>query len=549
MVLKTLPNESGTKSMTAHSLVNMMRRKNHDTTGELLLKNHEETRKMLELLQQYDDVFQEPRLLPPERSIQHRIELIPDAIPKKQHPYRVLPERKREGDIPKTSFITQSGHYEFLVMHFGLCNAPSTFQALMNFIFEPYLRKFILVFFHGILIYSKDWGMHLVHLKKVVELLRKHKLYAKRSKCSFAQPKVEFLGHIISWEGVATDPQKIESMINWPIPTIVKALRGFLWLTAYYRGFIKGYGAIIETDACGKGIGSVLMQGGRPIGYLSQHKKGNENRAADALSRIEKGEQEDHCSAITTQPPTLIIRMRQTSLDKGGRVCVVAMEESGKRLSSHCITQPWKDTATYAAKIFFDNIYKLHGLPISIVTDRDKIFTSRFWKELFALAGLSLDMSSAYHPQSDGQTERINQCLENYLGYTIPNLTIGPYLQNHHIEVEELIHERFKFLRLLKDNLHQAQQRMKLCADKRITEREFEVGDKVFLKLQPYRQTSVSLKEQLKLSAKYYDPTRLIPRNIVGVPQVLIQWSYSSPDQATLEHYHTVAARFQGFDP
>ncbi|KAL0287401.1 UNVERIFIED_CONTAM: hypothetical protein Sradi_7125800 [Sesamum radiatum] len=90
---------------------------------------------------------------------------------------------------------------------------------------------------------------------------------------------------------------------------------------------------------------------------------------------------------------------------------------------------------------------------------------------------------------------------------------------------------------------------MKLCADKRITEREFEVGDKVFLKLQPYRQTSVSLKEQLKLSAKYYDPTRLIPRNIVGVPQVLIQWSYSSPDQATLEHYHTVAARFQGFDP
>ncbi|KAL0287402.1 UNVERIFIED_CONTAM: hypothetical protein Sradi_7125900 [Sesamum radiatum] len=145
----------------------------------------------------------------------------------------------------------------------------------------------------------------------------------------------------------------------------------------------------------------------------------------------------------------------------------------------------------------------------------------------------------------------------------------NPAMKNHHLP---LIHERFKFLRLLKDNLHQAQQRMKLCADKRITEREFEVGDKVFLKLQPYRQTSVSLKEQLKLSAKYYDPTRwsrrwamsltnwnypqfedevfkvypasiltrrLIPRNIVGVPQVLIQWSYSSPDQATLEHYHS----------
>ncbi|KAL0287774.1 UNVERIFIED_CONTAM: Retrovirus-related Pol polyprotein from transposon [Sesamum angustifolium] len=496
MVLKTLPNESGTKSMTAHSLVNMMRRKNHDTIGELLLKNHEENPKTLEPLQQYDDIFQEPRLLPPERSIQHRIELLPDAIPKKQHPYRyayvlvvkkkdggwrlcvdfrnlnklivnhhfpipiideLLDElhdakyfskidlrsgyfqiRKREGDIPKTSFITHCGHYEFLVMHFGLYNAPSTFQALMNSIFEPYLRKFVLVFFHGILIYSKDWGMHLVHLKKVVELLRKHKLYAKRRKCSFAQLKVEFLGHIISWEGVATDPQKIESMVNWPIPTIVKALRGFLRLTAYYRGFIKGYGAI------------------------SQHKKGNENRAVDALSRIEQGEQEDHCSAITTQVP--------------------------------------------------------------------------LW---------------------------VQEIQSSYEGNTLFQTVIQA--KNHHIEVEELIHERFNVLRLLKDNLHQAQQRMKLCANKRITEREFEVGDKVFLKLQPYRQTSVSLKEQLKLSAKYYDPTRWSRRWAMSltnwnypqvdtkkqcwVPQELIQWSYSSPDQATLEHNHTVAARFQGFDP
>ena len=219
-------------------------------------------------------------------------------------------------DIPKTAFKTHSGHCEFLVMPFGLTNAPATFQALMNEIFRSYLRKFVLVFFDDILVYSATLEDHLVHLETVFILMRCNALFAKLSKCYFDMEKVEYLGYFISKKGVETDPKKIEVISKWPEPQTQKDVRSFLGLTGYYRRFIKGYVVIgraltdflkkdgfvwtpeaslsfhrlktalmtapilalpdfnhqfeIETDASSFDIGVVLQQKGHPIAFISK---------------------------------------------------------------------------------------------------------------------------------------------------------------------------------------------------------------------------------------------------------------------------------------
>jgi hypothetical protein len=132
--------------------------------------------------------------------------------------------RMHSADIPKTAFRTHEGHYEFLVMPFGLANAPATFQALMNDVLRPYLRRFALVFFDDILIYSSSWAEHLQHLAIALKAIRDHHLHLKHSKCSFGAASVSYIGHVISVDGVAMDADKVVAVESWPEPRSARAL-------------------------------------------------------------------------------------------------------------------------------------------------------------------------------------------------------------------------------------------------------------------------------------------------------------------------------------
>lgn len=152
--------------------------------------------------------------------------------------------RIKEEDIQKTAFRTRYGHYEWTVLPFGLTNAPATFQTMMNSVLAPYLDQFVLVYLDDVLIFSRNAEEHLQHLRLVLLQLRKHKLYAKASKCEFGKTELGFLGHIIGTNGIRMDPAKLDAIRKWPRPANVTQLQSFLGLANYYRRFVSGFSRV-----------------------------------------------------------------------------------------------------------------------------------------------------------------------------------------------------------------------------------------------------------------------------------------------------------------
>ncbi|KAA0067821.1 reverse transcriptase [Cucumis melo var. makuwa] len=231
--------------------------------------------------------------------------------------------RIKDGDVLKTAFRSRYGHYEFIVMSFGLTNALAVFMNLMNRVFREFLGTFVIVFIDDILIYSKTEAEHEEHLRMVLQTFRDNKLYAKFSKCEFWLKQVSFLGHVVFKAGVSVDPAKIEAVTSWPRPSTVSEVRSFLGLAGYYRRFVENFSRIatpltqltrkaapfvwskacedsfqnlkqklvsapvltvpdgsgsfvIYSDASKKGLGCVLMQQGKVVAYSSRQLKSHE---------------------------------------------------------------------------------------------------------------------------------------------------------------------------------------------------------------------------------------------------------------------------------
>ncbi|XP_048496345.1 uncharacterized protein LOC125495615 [Beta vulgaris subsp. vulgaris] len=149
--------------------------------------------------------------------------------------------RVREGDEWKTAFKTKQGLYEWMVMPFGLCNAPSSFMRLMNEVLRPFINSFVVDYLDDILIYSRTKELHFEHLEQVFEALRAQQLYGKMEKCTFMVPSLVFLGYIVSSEGVRVDPSKVEAISSWPEPKNAHDVRSFHGLVSFYRRFIRNF--------------------------------------------------------------------------------------------------------------------------------------------------------------------------------------------------------------------------------------------------------------------------------------------------------------------
>ena len=224
--------------------------------------------------------------------------------------------RIRPGDEWKTAFKTNEGLFEWMVMPFGLSNAPSTFMRLMNQVLLPFLNKFIVVYFDDILVYNTNYDEHILHLRKLFQVLTETELYINSKKCTFFRREIAFLGFIIKQGSIGMEPKKVEDIHTWPTPTSIKEIQAFLGLASFYRRFIRNFSSLVApltdclkggnfkwtqkqqdsfddikrrltsnpilqlrdftlpfevaVDACGTGIGAVLSQRSHPIEYSSE---------------------------------------------------------------------------------------------------------------------------------------------------------------------------------------------------------------------------------------------------------------------------------------
>ncbi|XP_062179431.1 uncharacterized protein LOC133884047 [Phragmites australis] len=401
----------------------------------------------------YPDVFpSELPGLPPERGPVFRIELIPGTQPIYKTPYRMAPMEQMElkkqldellakgfirlstspwADIEKTAFNTRYGHFEYVVMSFGLTNAPAIFMEAMNRMLHEYLDVFVVVFIDDILIYSKSKEKHEVHLSLVLEALRKNKFYAKLKKCAFWLEEVGFLGHVINQHGITVDPKNVAAVLEWQRPSNATEIRSFLGLVGYYRRFVQDFSIIAKPM-------TRLTQKGVPFVWTDECEVSFETLKNKLVN-----------APILALPESGKSFTVYTDASRIGLGCVLMQEGqviayASRQLKTHEQNYPTHDLEL-AAVVFALKSWRhyLYGESCDIFTDRKSlkyIFTQRDlnlrqrrWLELIkdydltiqyhpgkanslqSALGTKLSLSTTFYPQTDGQLERTIQTLEDML--------------------------------------------------------------------------------------------------------------------------------------
>ncbi|GJS97565.1 putative reverse transcriptase domain-containing protein [Tanacetum coccineum] len=497
------------------------------------------------VVRDFPEVFPEylPRL-PPTRQVEFHIELILGAAPVACAPYRLAPTEMKE-------LVEQLKELSDKVMPFGLTNAPAVFMDLMNRVCKPYLDKFVIVFIDNILIYSHNEKEHEEHLKTILELLKKEELYAKFSKCEFWIHTVKFLGHVIDSSGIHVDPTKIEVVKNWASPTTPSKIRQFLRLAEQEMAFQllkqKLYVApilalpegsddfVVYCDASKKGLGTILMQRMMVNAYASKQLKFHEKNYTThdlelgavvfAIKELHKSKYSIHLGADKMYHDMKMLYWWSN------------MKAEIATYFSKCLT--CAKVNTEHQRPFGD------GFNIKIDEVVHEGDSSKAW-----VLGTQLNLSTAYHPQTDGQGERTIQTLEDMLRACVIDFGNGwdrhlplvefSYNNSYHTSIKvapfealycrkcrspvcwaevreaqltrpEIIHETKEKIFNIRDRMQAAHDRQKSYADKRRRPLEFEVGDKVMLKVAPWKGV-MRFGKRGKLNPCYIGPFQIIER-------------------------------------
>nr|GEV26996.1 hypothetical protein [Tanacetum cinerariifolium] len=412
--------------------------------------------------------------LPPLWEIEFRYKLIPGSTPVAKSPYRLPPSkleelsgqlkelqdkglqffskidlrsgyhqlRVHEDDIPNTAFRTRYGHFEFTVMPFGLTNAPVVFMDLMNRVCKHYLDKFVIVFIDDILIYSKTREEHVEHLRLVLELLKKEKLYAKFSKCKFWLREVQFLGHVING------------------------------LSGYYRRFIENFSKIAKSL-------TILTQKYKMI----EHRSDGTLYYLDQIWVLLKGDVrtlilvEAYKSKYFVHP-----RAKKMYYDLRDRYWWPGMKKGIDEIAIDFVTKlPKTSSGHETIWVIMDRLTKsAYFLPMRKDYKMDRL-ARLYLNEIVARHGTRLDMSTTYHPQTDGQSERtiqtlkdmISACALDFEGKSVVRQLCGLKVGEGQLIGPGLVQETTEKISQIKDRLKAARDRQKSNAEKRRKPLEF----------------------------------------------------------------------------